>query len=470
MSPRKTLSWLTGTQVAILGGYCLLVAAVSYETPLVVGLTKYFGVKDSDMGRLMALQFGLSTLVGLLSGYLSDRYNRPRLWALGFLLVTLSSAGIALGLNARLSFETYFLLKLIAGLGLGMVGPLPFIMLMDAAPFEKRNRMFGLLMVMGAIGGGIGQSLPSVCLYLKLGLAGSYLVLAGLMLSSTLSMAITRDPKRGAQDDALKDLLQDERTAYNYHVRLSDIKVVAGKPVNLLIATYNALALVPIQFISFWIITYLVRSYGMQEVLASTIFLLAFAGTPVGNAIGGVLADRPKFRTEQGRLKIAILGAVLALPFLLISFGLSWPWTLLVVFLFLGNTCMTIAQPAFTSLGQEVNLPEHRGVWTALNGILGGIANMGCFWGPPVIAELLGGDYAKAFLLCALVYLPVLALLLVIRGRIREDVAGVNTVLLTRADQVRAALVPSPAWEEVSAGEKYGYDEDDAPDNRHAGS
>jgi nitrate/nitrite transporter NarK len=100
---RIDLSWLTGIQIVIVFGFFIFVTIASWEPPLVVELTKRFGIKDSDMGRLMALQAGLSTLFGLLGGYLSDRVRRTWLWAMGLFIVFISTLFIWVGLHNGLS-------------------------------------------------------------------------------------------------------------------------------------------------------------------------------------------------------------------------------------------------------------------------------------------------------------------------------------------------------------------------------
>jgi MFS family permease len=441
---RIDLSWITGTQLLILLGFGLFIGSGTWETALVVELTKVFQVRDSDIGRLMALQAGLVVLLGLLGGYLSDRMRRTWLWASGYCLVALSSLLIAIGIRLHIDFSLFLALKLLAGLGLGITSPLPFIMLIDAAPAQKRNLMFGLLMVIGAMGGGLGQLVPSLCLGLKNGLEIAYMGFGVIMLLSSLLLAFAKDPKRGAQDACLKDVLADDCAEYDYHLRLGDIKAIAAKPINLLIASYNALIYIPTSFISAWLITHLVRKYNMSELHATLALFVGFSGALIGSMIGGILADKPRLSDGKGRVSIAMVSAALALPLYFVSFIQLWPWMVVALLLFSANVCNNTANPAMASLIQEVNLPEHRGVWTALNGIVVGVANMFCLWAPPLLAEALGGNYARPFMLAALLICPLsIGLLIMIRRRIQRDIGGLNAVLAERAAQVKARLSES---------------------------
>jgi MFS family permease len=278
-------------------------------------------------------------------------------------------------------------------------------------------------------------------LSLKWGLEGAYFSLAFLMLASAVLMALSRDPKRGAQDACLKDVLAQGCVEYDFHMRPADIKTVASKPINLLIGSYNALNLIPMQFISLWMITYLVRSYGMAEVMASLVMMICFIGLVTGNVLGGYVADRPGLRSAEGRIKLAMICAIVAMPFLMVSFISKWPLMGLALLMFVGWTFYGSASPAIGALGQEVNLPEHRGVWTSVNNIISGVANMACLWAPPIIAEkMFGGDYARPFMLSSLVFVPIVFILLVIRRRIQRDVGHVNNVLTERAEQMQLKL------------------------------
>jgi MFS family permease len=178
----------------------------------------------------------------------------------------------------------------------------------------------------------------------------------------------------------------------------------------------------------------------MTEMIASLVMMICFVGLVTGNVLGGYVADRPRLRSAEGRIKLAMICAIVAMPFLMVSFISKWPLMVLTALMFVGWTFYGSASPAIGALGQEVNLPEHRGVWTSVNNLIAGVANMACLWAPPIIAEMFGGDYARPFMLSSLVFVPVVFILLVIRRRIQRDVGHVNSVLTERAEQMQLKL------------------------------
>ena len=91
-------------------------------------------------------------------------------------------------------------------------------------------------------------------------------------------MAVEGPQTRRRRTRSLKDVLAQGCVEYDFHMRPADIKAVASKPINLLIASYSAINLIPMQFISLWMITYLVRSYGMAEVMASLVMTNVSSG------------------------------------------------------------------------------------------------------------------------------------------------------------------------------------------------
>lgn len=348
-------------------------------------------------------------------GYLSDKY--PRKWLL------LSGAGAwvvsIFVISASTSIGFLFAGRIIGSVGLGAVGPVVFSLLSDMFPSEKRSNSFAWWGIATLVGGLFGASLglafnqipfesitgwsemsaEAQMLYLKTtfpDLVGywrySYLLVGLLGLIFIALCLFVKEPKRGAKDAALRDALASEDLKYTYKIKRSDLKYIFTRKSNFWLI-FNFLDVVVSGFFLANLLYFINKEMQFDFQGATSIGqLLVFLVPAVLLGLFGqfFFANRGDKKVQAGdpagRVKVAIMGGILHIPFFVIAFCFTPNkaestfflgtvvvdeatfWVLMVVMgVILGIGLMwsfAIAPNWYASL-IDVNLPEHRGTMIA---------------------------------------------------------------------------------------------------------
>ena len=424
------------TMLMIFFSICFISAVTCFEAPLIVKLTSFYRITDSDLGLLLALTTALMALAGIPWGYWADKYSRTRLLSLSLAITTLSMFGSALCLNLHLSYSVYFAFKLLAGLGLAGAGPIAMSAVMDTVSAEKRAAAMGLIGVAYASGAAVGMFLGSICLRLGMSLGFAYFIgaLPGILYS--LWPLLAKEPRRGSQDEALRETVGSGQAEYLHHITLSDFKVLFSKPVNLQMLIITFFIQFPLQVISVWLVTSLMRQHGLNELNATTLMIVVGLGQPVGYVLGGVLSDLAYSRRRTGRLRVMIAAGILGMIFFLTGFLSPFHLILYVPLLLVTNVFIAALSPPASAMGLEVNLPEHRGTFSSLGYLVTNGARAAAWWLPPLIAASYRGNYNMAFVFTALVYFPLVALCAFMMPRIEPALDHVQAILAARAESM----------------------------------
>ena len=86
------------------------------------------------------------------AGWLGTRYSRPHLIAIGCFVWSVG----AVGMGACTTYWMLVVARGINGVGLGMIGPLMFGMVVDSWPAHQRGKALGVLGITGSVGGLVG--------------------------------------------------------------------------------------------------------------------------------------------------------------------------------------------------------------------------------------------------------------------------------------------------------------------------
>ena len=421
------------TLLMIFFSICFISAVTCFEAPLIVKLTRFYKITDSDLGLLLALTTALMAVAGIPWGYSADKYSRTRLLSLSLAVTTLSMFASALCLHLRLSYSVYFAFKLLAGLGLAGAGPIAMSTIMDTVPGQRRAAAMGLIGVAYAGGAAVGMFLGSICMRLGMSLGFAYFIGALPGIFYSLWPLLVKEPRRGSQDEALKETVGSGQAEYLHHITLSDFKILFSKPVNLQMLIITIFIQFPIQVIGIWFVTSLMRQHGLNELNATILMIVVGIGQPVGNILGGLWADRAYRNHRTGRLRVMIVVGILAPVFLLAGILSPFHLMLFIPLIFMANVFIGATTPPSSAIGLEVNLPEHRGTFSSLGYLVTNGARAAAWWLPPLIAVAYGGNYNMAFVFTALVYVPLVALCAFMMFRIEPALDHVQEILAARA-------------------------------------
>lgn len=159
-------------------------------------MRREFGVSDVALGPLNAAYLIMAGLSVIPFGRLTDRVNRVKLLAIGFVPWTM--AMVLQGLAP--SFALLFMARIFMGSVEGSNGPATPSLLGDFYPVKRRNRVFGIWGVGTTLGSTIGI-LVGGALATSMGWRGSFFVFGALGGLMTLwILRSLEEPKRGDQD------------------------------------------------------------------------------------------------------------------------------------------------------------------------------------------------------------------------------------------------------------------------------
>ncbi len=413
-------------------------AGLSFESPLVVKITGFYQITDSDFGFLLALTTLLIAVASAPWGYWADKYRRIRLILVsqGIIAASMLLAGFCL--HWKLPYAVFFVVKLMSGIGFAGIGPVATSAVIDTVSLPKRGAAFGWVGVGWVMGSALGMFVPSICMALKLSLGITYLLFAAICLAFTVVLIFVEEPRRGAQDEALKDSVGAGKAEYVHHIRFADLKALLSRPANILLVIAQAFFQFPNQVLTIWFITFLMRNHSLSELIATQFMFLAFLGMPFGNAFGGAWTDRAYRWKRSGRVLVMIVMAAFAPLFLIAALLLPFKMIYFVPLMILANFFIVASGPGITIVSMEVNLPEHRGTIAALMNIWSSVARALGWWIPPIIAAAFGGRYDRALVLTAAAYAPLVVTYILMAFRVEKDLDHVNRILEERAKELDA--------------------------------
>jgi len=373
--------------------------------------------------------FGLLVGIGILSGgiftfvfgYLSDKHPRKSLLIIGGSLW--ASATLLMAIAPGI--EMLFVIRILATIGNGAISPVVFSLLSDMFPSEKRSNSFAWWGIASLIGGLAGGSLALAFNKIPFGdIPEQYMVdlttemlyirsewpeliilwrmpflLAGILgLAFTVLCFFVKEPKRGARDKQLRDSLVKEELHYAYKIKREDLKYIFTRKSNFWLI-FNFLDVVVSGFFIANILLYIQAEMGfgftkpdhsLDVVSIGQALLLVLPAIGLGlfgQFYFAKVGDKKVQRGDPaGRVKVAIMGGVLHIPFFIMAFLFTpftgtqsfflgslivpdWGFWLMmpVVGIVLGIGLMfsfAIAPNWYASL-IDVNLPEHRSTMIA---------------------------------------------------------------------------------------------------------
>lgn len=323
-----------------------------------------FSVGTSTLGLATFWRGITQSLVALVAGPLTCRWNRIHLLTLGCLL--LGSATALVG--ASDSSSMLLLSRAFNGLGIGLVIPVAFALVADLAADELRGRAFGALFFCWNVGGAAGgyfattiAASPSLaggvrgwrlaCYYLA--------VISGLM--AVLLLAFARDPR-----PALR-----KAPSCSLRTTASEAWQVLRVPSFVIILLQGAVGTAPWYSMSF--LTLYFERCGLSHPAAALARSLLDVGSAVGTLIGGVLNDwASRVSPSHGRVVVAQISVGSGIPLFLIIFY-AIPAQSMGSVLLVAGALITWCQGVNNTIMAEVTRPQLRTTIYGLDRMLEGL-------------------------------------------------------------------------------------------------
>lgn len=375
-------------------------------------IRKEFSLSDTQLGWLNTAFTILYGVVGLPLGLLADRVSRKKLLALGITIWAILTA------CTRWVYNYPFLVFTRLGVGVGeaTAAPTATSWIGDLFPPERRAKPLALFMLGVPVGGALSYFF-SGAIAQKLGWRAAMIVAAAPALLLVPLLLLLKEPERGASES------HAPRGA-----SVASVGAVLRVPTFWIIAISGALVNFNLYVIALFFPALFGRTYHMNVAQAGlTMGIMYSIGGVLGGWVAGVFGDRLVRGSGSGRMKIAAVAALLAVP--LSYFGIRQGYgaiSLAVPLLTLAYGLLNMYYGLVYAAIQDIVAPALRGTTMALYFLVMYLS--GASWGTVIIGKMsdrfalhaahLAGlnkinEAAKAIgLQQALLAIPVLSLLL----------------------------------------------------------
>ncbi|MCI0845163.1 MAG: MFS transporter [Chloroflexi bacterium] len=241
--------------------------------PLLVAIASEFETSVAVAGQVATATFAAWAISVVSVGPLSDSFGRRPVALTGLSLLAISVFASAFAPN----LETLMALRVLTGLGGGMIPPNGMAAVVEVVPQARRAQVVGGLIAFTGLSSVIG--VPLVALAADLGGWRVAFVAVGLLLSACTVLNWFWFPK-------------GEKTEERTFSFFSRYKSLLANPVLRAILAANFAQRVAFMGMFSYLATYMINDYGMS--LGAVALPLAFVGigTVIGSYIGGSVANR----------------------------------------------------------------------------------------------------------------------------------------------------------------------------------
>ncbi|HEY2499784.1 MAG TPA: MFS transporter [Candidatus Angelobacter sp.] len=259
---------------------------------------KEFHLTDTQIGLLNTVSLILYGLVGLPLGLLADRVSRKKLLAAGIVVWTAFTA-CARWVN---SYTFLLVSRLGVGVGEATAAPTATSWIGDLFPAERRSKPLALFMLGVPVGGALSFFFTGP-IALRFGWRAAMVVAAAPALLLIPLLLMLHEPRRGAAEKHAPP------------VDASSIWAVLRVPTFWWIVISGALVNFILYSIGLFFPAFFARIHHMNVARAGVMTGIVYAvGGILGGAIAGIWGDRIIHRNRSGRMKIASIAALLAVP------------------------------------------------------------------------------------------------------------------------------------------------------------
>jgi MFS family permease len=452
-SKRKIISYTSGGLSFFLFLAILLIdfADQSLLPPLINVILEDFFQDTANVVPLGWVTFTftvLSAISMVVAGFNADRSSRIKICFAGCLVFCVSSALTVFVPHGQPGYVFFFFTRALNGIGVGAIIPTIFSLVGDTANPKRRSTAFGFVSAAILIGRMAGFVLAGSLAdfwrmaYFMVGVTGLILAFGLLRI---------KEPKRGAQEDELHDLIV-EGAEYRFRITKKEIKNIWSNRSNFWLLV-NFIDVIPGAILIFLIFKYMKDIHNMEVTSVNFVILTVIIAGVFGAIAFGRIGDWGFQSDKRAKALIALLCNAFPILFMIfflnanfwIPDGATLSQTLAVpgvwALIFTIVAAMFINQgvnPNWYSSLTDINLPEHRATMISFASIMDLIGQaIG-----PLLASYLATIWGlKTAMWSVLVFwvlniflwLPVLA-------HIRGDLANMHRVLENRALEMKDQL------------------------------
>lgn len=444
--------------VYILGGFQSL--AYSGFFVLVVPLSLLIWPEEPyhalEMGILVTMLLWVSSITGIAFGRLIDKYSRTKILFVisifrGLSMIFLAFAEEGTGMQMWWYFFAFvFVFALFAG------GSYPGIVSLahDIVPVDHRSRFFGIQGITGSTFTMVGFLVSGFLVqfgYWRFFFSG---VGIAILASGLILLIFIKEPKRGAQNEELKEVLKENSVEYDFQIDLTTMKKTMLSKTNLIALIEGVFTQIFMGSLHILILPYIQSPPYNFSPLLTGVFLVVFglSGGLIGLLLLAKLSDKLSKKKDIRRLYFvvfALTGGAITFVFLFyiplphlskeqgadILFFFTMPSIWFMGLFFLSSSSISALYGINQGpILQEINLPESQAQISSWNQFLEHIG----YGAGPLIAGLLislaGQNYQVVALLVAIFAIPGIVLWIIGIKWYPKDKLEIKKLLEERAE------------------------------------
>ncbi|XP_071731313.1 uncharacterized protein [Rutidosis leptorrhynchoides] len=276
-------------------------------------VSEAFKIGPSDLGYLMFMRNFVRGLASPMAGILVLTYDRPTVLAMGTLCWALST-GL---LGGSQYFGQLAFWQGVNGFGLAIVIPSIQSFIADTYSDSVRGTGFGLLNLVGKVGGIGGGALATVMAgHEFLGVPGwrcAFVMVSALScVISGLVFLFVVDPKRVPARNELLDRGRDTGSVWGESwLAMKGVMKIKTFQIIVLQGLVGSLPWTSMVFFNMWF-----QLIGFDHQKVAILFSLFGAGCSFGSLIGGIIADKmSQMYPHSGRIMCAQFSAIMGIPY-----------------------------------------------------------------------------------------------------------------------------------------------------------
>jgi MFS family permease len=276
-------------------------------------LKRDLGLQDAQLGIVSGPAFALLySVAGIPIARLADRTNRSALLAAALGVWSAMSAACGFAQN----FVTLALCRMGVGMGEGGSMPTSVSLIADYFPVERRGIAMSVLSAGGPVSALSAPIIGGLVAHAWGWRAGFWVAAAPGLLMVPLIAITLKDPRRGAKAAAERGRLFADLGWFRANASFAWTTAAAA---------FNAMATVGI---AAFMVSYLVRRYGLDLPHAGGVVGLMGAFGMGGSLLGGLVADRLSGRTQRRSYLLVPAGSALIAGVFMLTAFLSDGWVM----------------------------------------------------------------------------------------------------------------------------------------------
>ncbi|NHJ25181.1 MAG: MFS transporter [Candidatus Lokiarchaeota archaeon] len=413
-----------------------------------------------EMGILITALSWSASISGLVFGHFIDKYSRKMIITIISIFRGLAIIMLGFALEGG-GFTTwiYFLIFVsLFGSFAGLSWPTVISLSNDIVPKESRSRFFGIYEIIRSITQILGFLIGA--LLVQIGFWRQYFwgTGIGILVFGFIFFINTDDPKRGAQQEELMDILNQNDIDYDFQINRETLKHTMLSKTNIVALIEGIFTWILMGSINFLILNLIQNAPHNISEFSTSVFMITFGltGGLVGQLALARLSDKLAKKHPTVRIPIiiiAILGGIITFA---LFFFIPWPYLtveqgkdvgylmtlptiwLMGIMFFFSRSIFSLYIVNQSPVLQEINLPEAQGKIVSWNQFL---ENLGRGIGPSLSGLLLvvtNLNYQLTILFLTLCILPGVILWLLAINWYPKDTFRIRNILSERAEILKS--------------------------------